>query len=183
MSKHRLKVTLTDQPEPDAAVSARKVSIRSRIARKLLGNPQQLTVLVPGNQVRSVEIIPQTTTSWRWPVPSVLPGVVVMPRERHRSEPLHPGAESDRGGGHDAGFRARRGCVGVVRGSPWYVGCSPDRRSSARPDSAGSYCRRVRSGSSAACPSTGSGGCAGDVGAGPHSVGAPVTGRPYRAGS
>lgn len=39
MSKHRLKVTLTDQPEPDAAVSARKVSIRSRIARKLLGNP------------------------------------------------------------------------------------------------------------------------------------------------
>ncbi|MHD0029544.1 hypothetical protein ACQX3P_11720, partial [Corynebacterium diphtheriae] len=57
MSKHRLKVTLTDQPEPDAAVSARKVSIRSRIARKLLGNPQQLTVLVPGNQVRSVEII------------------------------------------------------------------------------------------------------------------------------
>lgn len=57
MFKHRLKVTLTDQPEPDAAVSARKVSIRSRIARKLLGNPQQLTVLVPGNQVRSVEII------------------------------------------------------------------------------------------------------------------------------
>ena len=57
MSKHRLKVTLTDHPEPDAAVSTRKVSIRSRIARKLLGNPQQLTVLVPGNQVRSVEII------------------------------------------------------------------------------------------------------------------------------
>ena len=57
MSKHRLKVTLTDQPEPDAAVSTRKVSIRSRIARKLLGNPQHLTVLVPGNQVRSVEII------------------------------------------------------------------------------------------------------------------------------
>ncbi|VFB06374.1 phage protein [Corynebacterium striatum] len=57
MSKHRLKVTLTDQPEPDVAVSARKVSILSRIARRLLGNPQQLTVLVPGNQVRSVEII------------------------------------------------------------------------------------------------------------------------------
>lgn len=58
MAKHRLKVTLTDQPEPDAAVSTRKVSIRSRIARKLRGTPpQQLTVLVPGNQVRSVEII------------------------------------------------------------------------------------------------------------------------------
>ena len=52
MSKHRLKVTLTDQPEPHAAVC-----IRSRIACKPLGDPQQLTVLVPGNQVRSVEII------------------------------------------------------------------------------------------------------------------------------
>lgn len=39
MSKHRLKVTLTDQPELDAVVSTRKVSIRSRIARKLLGTP------------------------------------------------------------------------------------------------------------------------------------------------
>lgn len=57
MSKHRLKVTLTDQPEPDAAVSTRKVSIRTRIARRLLDSPQQLTVLVPGNQVRSVEIV------------------------------------------------------------------------------------------------------------------------------
>ncbi|WP_262713076.1 hypothetical protein [Corynebacterium amycolatum] len=42
MSKHRLKITLTDQPEPDAAVSTRKVSIRSSMARKLFG-PQQLT--------------------------------------------------------------------------------------------------------------------------------------------
>ncbi|CAB0670358.1 hypothetical protein CIP107572_02332 [Corynebacterium diphtheriae] len=57
MSKHRLKVTLTDQPEPDAAISTRKVSIRTRIARRLLDSPQQLTVLVPGNQVRSVEIV------------------------------------------------------------------------------------------------------------------------------
>lgn len=57
MSKHRLKVTLTDQPEPDAAVSTRKVSIRTRIARRLLDSPQHLTVLVPGNQVRSVEIV------------------------------------------------------------------------------------------------------------------------------
>ena len=57
MAKHRLKVTLTDQAQPDAAVSARKVSIRARFAGKLLGNPQQLTVLVPGNQVRAVEIV------------------------------------------------------------------------------------------------------------------------------
>ena len=57
MAKYRLKVTLTDQPEADSAVAIRKVSIRNRIARKPLGNPQQLTVLVPDNQVRSIEII------------------------------------------------------------------------------------------------------------------------------
>ncbi|CAB1025168.1 hypothetical protein FRC0522_02190 [Corynebacterium diphtheriae] len=57
MAKHRLNVTLTDQPEPDAAVSTRKVSIRTRIASRLLGSPQQLTVLVPSNQVRSIEIV------------------------------------------------------------------------------------------------------------------------------
>ena len=56
MSNHRLKVTLTDQPEPDAAVSTRKVSIRSRIARKLLGGTKELAIVVPGNQVRTVEI-------------------------------------------------------------------------------------------------------------------------------
>lgn len=57
MAKHRLKVTLTDQPQPDAAVSARKVSIHTRLIRKLLGDHQQLTVLVPGNQVRAIEIV------------------------------------------------------------------------------------------------------------------------------
>ena len=60
MSKHRLKVTLTDQPEPDAAVSARKVSIRSRIARKLLGDPQQLTVLVPATRSAQLKSFAQT---------------------------------------------------------------------------------------------------------------------------
>lgn len=57
MSKHRLKVTLTDQPQSDAAVSARRISVRERILRKLLGNSRQPTVLVPGEQVRSVEIV------------------------------------------------------------------------------------------------------------------------------
>lgn len=46
MAKHRLKVTLSDQPEPDAAVSARKVSIRSRIARKLLSHSGRVLFLL-----------------------------------------------------------------------------------------------------------------------------------------
>lgn len=57
MAKHRLKVTLTDQPQPDALVSARKVSIRTRLARKFLGDTQELAIVVPGNRVRTVEIV------------------------------------------------------------------------------------------------------------------------------
>ncbi|MDV6238758.1 hypothetical protein R3J22_04335 [Trueperella bernardiae] len=85
MSKHRLKVTLTDQPAPDAAVSTRKVSIRSRIASKLLGNPQQLTVLVPGNQVRSVEIIRPDDDLMALARAVGVTRSGVIPRERHRS--------------------------------------------------------------------------------------------------
>lgn len=40
-----------------------------------------------------------------------------MQRERHRSEPLRPGTEPDRGGGHDVGLCDRRIRVGIVRGS------------------------------------------------------------------
>lgn len=57
MSKHRLRVTLTDHPEPDAAISARHISIRERLMTRLLGAKQQFTVLVPGDQVDRVEII------------------------------------------------------------------------------------------------------------------------------
>ncbi|WP_195224890.1 hypothetical protein [Schaalia turicensis] len=57
MANHRLKVTLTDQPQADAIVSARKVSIRTRLAREFLGDTQELAIAVPGNKVRSVEIV------------------------------------------------------------------------------------------------------------------------------
>ncbi|QDZ42456.1 hypothetical protein [Corynebacterium sp. sy039] len=57
MSKHRLKVSLTKEPERDALVSTKRISISERFLRFLLGNKHEVTVLVPGNQVSTLEIV------------------------------------------------------------------------------------------------------------------------------
>lgn len=57
VGKHKLRINLSDEPAADALVSARAVSLRERLVAKLLGRKQRVTVLVPGNQVGSVEIV------------------------------------------------------------------------------------------------------------------------------
>ncbi|XCB30434.1 hypothetical protein RQN30_03255 [Arcanobacterium hippocoleae] len=57
MGKPKLKVRLTGEAEPDSLVSARTVGLRERLVARLLGRKHRLTVLVPGNQVGSIEII------------------------------------------------------------------------------------------------------------------------------
>lgn len=57
MAKNKLRINLSDEPATDALVSTRTVSLRERLVAKLLGRKQRVTVLVPGNQVGSVEIV------------------------------------------------------------------------------------------------------------------------------
>ncbi|MBS6101337.1 MULTISPECIES: hypothetical protein [Actinomycetaceae] len=57
MAKHKLRINVTDDAPDDSLVSARTVSLRERLVAKLLGRKQRVTVLVPGNQVGSVEIV------------------------------------------------------------------------------------------------------------------------------
>ena len=57
VGKHKLRINLSDEPAADALVSTRTVSLRERLLAKLLGRKQRVTVLVPGNQVGSVEIV------------------------------------------------------------------------------------------------------------------------------
>lgn len=57
MAKNKLRINLSDEPAADALVSTRTVSLRERLVAKLLGRKQRVTVLVPGNQVGSVEIV------------------------------------------------------------------------------------------------------------------------------
>ena len=57
VGKHKLRINLSEEPAADALVSVRTVSLRERLLAKLLGRKQRVTVLVPGNQVGSVEIV------------------------------------------------------------------------------------------------------------------------------
>ena len=57
VGKHKLRINLSDEPAADALVFTRTVSLRERLLAKLLGRKQRVTVLVPGNQVGSVEIL------------------------------------------------------------------------------------------------------------------------------
>lgn len=56
-SKHKLRIQVTDQPASQGLVSARTVSLRERLLARLLGKKQRVTVLVPGNQVGTIEIL------------------------------------------------------------------------------------------------------------------------------
>lgn len=57
MAKHKLRINVTDDAPDDSLVSARTVSLRERLLARILGRRQRVTVLVPGRQVGSVEII------------------------------------------------------------------------------------------------------------------------------
>ncbi len=57
VARHRLRIRVTDEPDDDALVSARSVTLRQRLLAKLFGRSQRVTVLVPGRQVSSVEIV------------------------------------------------------------------------------------------------------------------------------
>lgn len=54
--KHNLKISVSKNPKPGGVVSYRKVSIRERILRLLLGDTKRLTILVPGDSVSELSI-------------------------------------------------------------------------------------------------------------------------------
>ncbi len=54
--KHNLKISVLKHPQNDGIVSCRNVTIRERVLRFLLGENQQITVLVPGGSVQELSI-------------------------------------------------------------------------------------------------------------------------------
>jgi hypothetical protein len=54
--KHRLKISVSKNPQHVGIVSCRSVAIRERILRLLFGRKQKLTILVPGDSVEEVAI-------------------------------------------------------------------------------------------------------------------------------
>lgn len=54
--KHALQISVTKHPVNDGIVSCRKVSVRERFLRFMLGDKTQLTVIVPGDSVEELAI-------------------------------------------------------------------------------------------------------------------------------
>jgi len=54
--KHNLKICVSKEPQAGGIVSFRSVTIRERVLRFLLGNPQRVMILVPGDTVQEVAI-------------------------------------------------------------------------------------------------------------------------------
>lgn len=57
MTQHRLKLHITKHiPDDPGIVGTRTVTLRERIMRKLLGRKQRVTIVVPGNSVKQIDI-------------------------------------------------------------------------------------------------------------------------------
>ncbi|AIG64791.1 hypothetical protein CATYP_10690 (plasmid) [Corynebacterium atypicum] len=57
MTQHRLKLHIAKHiPDDPGIVGTRTVTLRGRIMRKLLGRKQRVTIVVPGNSVKQIDI-------------------------------------------------------------------------------------------------------------------------------
>ncbi|WP_034907701.1 hypothetical protein [Eremococcus coleocola] len=54
--KQKLGIRLSNTLVPSKSVSIKRVSIREKILQRLLGNTTEVSVIVPGQKVASVEI-------------------------------------------------------------------------------------------------------------------------------
>ena len=53
---HNVFITYFKHPKDGGIVNVRKVTIREKLLRLLLGRRQKLTIIVPGDSVESVDI-------------------------------------------------------------------------------------------------------------------------------
>lgn len=57
MAQHRLKLHIAKQiPDDPGIVATKTVPIRKRLLRLLLGKRSQVTLVIPGNSVRQIDI-------------------------------------------------------------------------------------------------------------------------------
>ena len=55
--RHALKISVSKEPPGGGIVGCRDVTIRERLVRVLLGDKRRLTVIVPGDSVKTLSIV------------------------------------------------------------------------------------------------------------------------------
>lgn len=54
--KHKLQISISDKPQHNGCVACKKIMLRERIVRMLLGKRQKFMVLIPGDTVKEVAV-------------------------------------------------------------------------------------------------------------------------------
>lgn len=54
--KHKLKISVSKQPQTGGIVTCRNLTVRERLMRFLLGDKRRVTVLIPGDSVGEIAI-------------------------------------------------------------------------------------------------------------------------------
>ena len=54
--KHKLKISVSKEPQTGGIVTCRNVTIRERLLRILFGDKRRVTVLIPGDSVGEIAI-------------------------------------------------------------------------------------------------------------------------------
>lgn len=54
--RHKLKISVSKEPQTGGIVSCRNVSVRERLLRFLFGDKRRVTVLIPGDSVGEIAI-------------------------------------------------------------------------------------------------------------------------------
>ena len=63
--KHKLKVSVSKEPKTGGIAAVRKVSVRERLLRMLLGEMRRVIVLIPGDKVDEIAISEEVNTDER----------------------------------------------------------------------------------------------------------------------
>lgn len=54
--KHKLKISVSKQPQTGGIMTCRNLTVRERLLRFLLGDKRRVTVLIPGDSVGEIAI-------------------------------------------------------------------------------------------------------------------------------
>lgn len=65
--KHKLKVSVSKEPKTGGIAAVRKVSVRERLLRVLLGEMHRVVVLIPGDKVDEIAISEEAQTEFLMP--------------------------------------------------------------------------------------------------------------------
>ncbi len=60
--RHKLKVSVSKEPKTGGIAAVRKVSVRERLLRLLLGEMRRVVVLIPGDKIDEIAISEEVKT-------------------------------------------------------------------------------------------------------------------------